>query len=255
MRHLGRVFVLALLSAGLLAADEDRPKEVQKRRVVVRVNVTDDNTYSYAYVEHGDGEPVVLDSFVTERGYLGISLLDLTPELRVHFEATESAGVMVSAVDEGGPAFESGLAAGDVVVAIDGQPVATSAEVTQTISHGRTGQSVRLDVIRDGHPETVEATLATQQRRQLDLGGLITLEARPGDVSGIDWHGEGAPRVELDPEVMSKALEQMRQHFESPEWRIQVERFGGSETDLEQRIRELRRRLQELEQELDELEH
>lgn len=244
-----------ILSVAPLAAAESETGEIEKKRVVVRVNVGDaDQEYRFVYVDHDDGEPVILDSFFVERGYLGVSLLELTPELRQHFGADAEAGIMISGVDDDGPAFKAGLQAGDVLVAIDSRRLTSSAEFVEIVSAGSGGQAVRLDVMRDRRSSSFEATLETRERRQVDLRGLILTPDRPGHRGGVDWHSRSAPRIELDPEVMNRALSRMRKHFEGQEWRRQLDPSVKEQSPLERRIQELEQRLKELETELEELE-
>src|SRR5688500_12390489 len=99
----------ALALAGLLfasstawASPEAQPapaprpdKQVHKRVIVV----------------DKDGKEHVYDSEGTRvrRGYLGVGLTEMTPELRAHFGVPEEAGVMVSSVEDGSPADKAGL--------------------------------------------------------------------------------------------------------------------------------------------------
>ena len=58
-----------------------------------------------------------------KRAHLGVSLVDLTDELREHFGAPKDAGLLVSSVEDGSPADKSGIQTGDIIVAIDGKDV------------------------------------------------------------------------------------------------------------------------------------
>lgn len=251
--------VLALAAAALFAAAPatSAPTEeriVETSRVVVRV--TDDpagQSYDYVFVDHEDGEPVLLDAVVADRGYLGVTLLDLTPELREHFGAPAEAGVMISRVEPESPAARSGLQAGDVLIAFDGARVDSATTAVQLVSGGRQGQIIEIDIRRDGVSSSVSATLETRRRRQLDLGGLLAGAEGDGRVLEHRLRMGTLPMVELDPESMGRALSLMREHFESPEWREQVKRFGGDREALQERIQQLEKRLRELERQLDDL--
>ena len=100
--------VILLASMQVLAADDVKDKKVERIVVGPRFKV------------------VSLISSV--RGYLGVSLLDLTPELREHFGRKET-GVMVLRVTADGPAAKAGLQVGDVITAIDGIAVDSSGDV------------------------------------------------------------------------------------------------------------------------------
>lgn len=245
------IAALGAAAAAPLAAEE---RIVETKRVVVRVDVDPGSLgYNYVFVDHEDGEPILLDSVLTDRGYLGVTLLDLTAELREHFGVPAESGVMISRVEADSPASTAGLQAGDILTAIDGARIGSATEVVQLVSAGEDGQTLELEVRRDGTSRSISATLATRQRKQLDLGGLIGARDRLGRIRAFDLQQDSIPMLELDPESMGRALSLMRQHFDSPEWQEQLERFGDDRESLEKRIRELEERLRELERELYEL--
>ena len=85
------------------------------------------------------------------RGWLGIELLDGA--------LANTAGVVITSPDAGGPAARAGLKAGDVITAINGAPISDVRGLTQTIHSLPPGSSVALSVSRNGHATTIEATL------------------------------------------------------------------------------------------------
>ncbi len=244
----------ALATASLVALLAPPPLPADERvvePVVVRVSTEPGGqAYSYVVVHGRDGEPLLLDSVLAERGYLGVSLLELTPELRQHFGAPAGAGVMISAVEPDSPGALAGLRAGDIVTALDDVAVDSAANVIQLVSGGRNGQLLEIDLVRDGVGDSAQATLSTQRRKQVDLGGLLRGPAAERHRHELELRRRAAPTVELDPESMGRALSRMREHFESPEWRERLKREGGDREGIEQRIRELEKRLAELERQL-----
>ncbi len=97
--------------------------------------------------------------------FLGVQLSDLTPELRTHFGVPEDAGVMVGKLVDGSPAFRAGLEVGDIVTAVDGEPVASSSALARAIRDHEDGDTVVLEVWRDGRVQKISATLEEQERR------------------------------------------------------------------------------------------
>jgi len=91
------------------------------------------------------------------RGYLGVSLRNLTPDLREEFRVQE--GVLVEGVEAGTPADKAGIQAGDVIVEIDGKPVSNDVALRDAIAEKGPNARVRIKLIREGKPITVEATL------------------------------------------------------------------------------------------------
>jgi serine protease Do len=94
---------------------------------------------------------------------LGLTLSDLTPELRSQYGlADDVEGVLVTEVDPAGNAAEKGLKAGDVILEVDQDAVATPAEVAKRINQSKEEgyRVVTLLVLRDGDPSWVAIRLA-----------------------------------------------------------------------------------------------
>jgi len=106
------------------------------------------------------------------RGYLGVSLQGLNPDLAQHFGLKTSQGALIAEVTPNGPGAKAGLKQGDVITAIDGKKVEGSDDLTMDVIAHEPGSTVTLDVVRNGQPTTVKATLGT----------------RPG---GTDWNKSG----------------------------------------------------------------
>jgi serine protease Do len=106
------------------------------------------------------------------RGYIGVSLQDLTPELGQHFGVKDSKGAVIADVTPDGPGAKAGLKQGDVITAIDGKKVGGSDDLTMDVISHEPGSTVTLDVVRNGQPTTVK----------------VTLGQRPG---GVDWNKPG----------------------------------------------------------------
>lgn len=94
------------------------------------------------------------------RGWLGVAIQDLSPDLARSLDLTGLEGVLVSDVVEGGPAARTGLSAGDVVVAVDGRPTRTVAQLRNRIALTRPGTKTTLSVIRAGAAKNVVVKLA-----------------------------------------------------------------------------------------------
>lgn len=98
------------------------------------------------------------------RAFLGVQLSDLTPELRAHFGVPDDAGVMVGKVVDGSPALRAGLEVGDIVTAVDGESVGSASELARLIRGHEDGETVVLEVWRDGKMEKISATLEERER-------------------------------------------------------------------------------------------
>jgi serine protease Do len=112
-----------------------------------------------------------------ERGYLGIELQELDPDLARMIGLSDTRGALVLDVQEGEPAAKAGLKRWDVIKTVSGQPVEDGDGLVRTISALRPGTEVRLGVIRDGRPLDLTA--------QLDLRGADEAPSEPASSSTV----------------------------------------------------------------------
>lgn len=121
------------------------------------------------------------------RGYMGVSLQELTPDLANQFGLKNAHGAIVSETVHGGPGDKAGLKSGDVITAIDGKEVQSSDDLTMDVISHSPGSTVTLSVVRDGKPMDVKVTL-TQRPGGVELakdnGGGDNNQ--PGDDNGSD---------------------------------------------------------------------
>ncbi len=103
------------------------------------------------------------------RGYMGVTLETLTPDLAQQFHVKGDHGAIVGDVTPNAPGAKAGLQSGDVITAIDGKKVDGPDDLTLDVISHAPGSTVSLDIIRNGEPMKVN----------------VTLGQRPG---GIDWN-------------------------------------------------------------------
>ena len=84
------------------------------------------------------------------RGWLGVGIQEITPDLAKAFKTKEQKGALVSDVNEQGPALKAGVQRGDVIVEFDGKEVQTVSELRNRVAQTLVGSNVKLKVIRDG---------------------------------------------------------------------------------------------------------
>lgn len=96
-------------------------------------------------------------------GFLGVTMTELTPELRTHFGVLEDAGVMISRIVADSPAERAGLRVGDVITRVDDDDVDSSMSLKHAISQREDGEAVVLEIWRDGQMETVTANLEERE--------------------------------------------------------------------------------------------
>lgn len=92
-----------------------------------------------------------------QRGYLGVLLSDLPADMKDELKAEQ--GVLIRSVEQDRPAARAGIEPGDVITEVDGIAVKNESHFREMIADKGPGAKVRLKVLRDGKPLTVEATL------------------------------------------------------------------------------------------------
>ncbi|MFB3885063.1 MAG: DegQ family serine endoprotease [Thermodesulfobacteriota bacterium] len=99
------------------------------------------------------------------RPWLGISVQDLTPEMMEHFKVKEKEGVLVGQIYPDTGAEKAGLVSGDIIKSVDDKTVKNANELVKEIQKKKVGQKIKLSIIRDGKPVTVEVTLTSMPEK------------------------------------------------------------------------------------------
>jgi serine protease Do/serine protease DegQ len=95
------------------------------------------------------------------RGLLGVSISDFNTETAEAYNIDEDIeGAFVQEVVSGSAAEIAGIKVGDVIVAVDDQKVASAADLRTNIGLRRSGETVRIKIIRNGKNKTITATLS-----------------------------------------------------------------------------------------------
>ena len=99
------------------------------------------------------------------RGWLGVSIQPLTPELAKSFGARDSKGVLVADVVPASPAAKAGVRAGDIVLQVDGKPVEDPASLSRAIALTKPGHVTKLTILRDRTEQTLPVTVGAPTER------------------------------------------------------------------------------------------
>jgi len=252
---------VAASTSALFAAGQKAPTH-EPQQVVHVITSSDDSATSDGVIkrrfvivgDNGSSESVVFPGLSRKRGYLGVRLVELTPELRRHFGVPSDVGVMISKIVEDSPAEKAGLAPGDIVTAIDGRDMESSVQVERTISTMGDGTAVNLEVWRGGTMLTLPATIVERERPVVDLGQIPIPDFE--DLRGrvlVDPDQIREHVIRIDPEGLEDALHQLELRVESPEFLEKFQALGQSRLELQQRIADLEERLKDLELQLDRL--
>jgi membrane-associated protease RseP (regulator of RpoE activity) len=191
------------------------------------------------------------------RGYLGVHVLELTPELRRHYSAPEETGVLVSRVEEGSPAADAGVEVGDVLLSVDGELIAGSWDLRRAVAPKRQGDAVSVEVVRGGRARALTATLEERQGKLLELGQMFQRdgEGRPLIVlpSEMEWEQFGEDMEKFGEEMGRMGEEMgaaMAEAMADPEVRRRITREVREREALQRQIELLERRLKDLERKL-----
>jgi serine protease DegQ len=117
-------------------------------------------------------EQIIQTGGVT-RGWIGVEVQDLTPELAESFKRPSTNGALIAGVLKGGPADRAGVKPGDILIAVDSQPVIDSSTMLNLIAALSPGQTATILVMRNQAEKTVKINVGkrpkpTAQEQYLD---------------------------------------------------------------------------------------
>jgi serine protease Do len=120
------------------------------------------------------------------RGWLGIEIQDVTRELADTMHLPNTDGVLVTAVAPNGAAARAGLASGDVILEVKGQPVNSTGQLRNAVASAGGGAKVKVLILREGKRTTLEATLGEMPGKLAKAVSAPAGAARPGEaLSGV----------------------------------------------------------------------
>jgi serine protease Do len=122
------------------------------------------------------------------RGYIGVALRDVDPDLQRSLGLSSASGALVQDVTEGSPGARAGLRPYDLIVAVDGKQVVRNDELIQLVSARQPGTSATLQIVRDGRPLNVQVKLAERPVRDPEpheIGEEAQPRSRIGSVLGM----------------------------------------------------------------------
>jgi serine protease Do len=132
-----------------------------------------------------------------QRGWVGISIQDLTPELAKSVKAENIKGVYVANVMKGGPADKAGLKAKDVILAYQGKEVSDSGTLRNEVAGTPIGQEAKITILRNGRKEEVTVRVGNLEDSTRMLAGVgkdrLGVEVRPLTTQETEKYG-------LDPD-------------------------------------------------------
>ena len=161
------------------------------------------------------------------RGWLGVAIQDLTPELAAQFGIGDTKGVLVSDVMDDSPAKKAGFERADVITEYDGRPMDSPTHLRNAVAQTPIGRKVTIKLIRDKKPKSIDVVIVEQPKslgqNGSEEGGEAT--APTGVLSDLDVR-------ELNEELAS------RYGLKSGERGVVVVRVKAGSTAEEMGVRE-----------------
>ncbi len=146
----------------------------------------------------------VMDSLVNEgkvtRGWLGVYIQDITPELAKQFKISTSKGALISDVMEGSPADKAGLQRGDVIVNYNGKEVENNSHLRNMVAQTPVGKATDIKIIRDGRMELLKVVI-----------GELPAEIAKGET------GEGSAGGVFRGLTLQNLTQELRKRLDIPE--------------------------------------
>jgi serine protease Do len=130
-----------------------------------------------------------------DRGYLGVHIEDVTPNLARAFHTT-AGGALIGDITAGGPAANAGLKKGDIVTELNGQAISDAGQLRQRIGTMDPNTKVAMKVMRDGKPMDVTVTLG-----EFPSEGERASTALPSGNSSESAAIQGVTVESLTPEI------------------------------------------------------
>ena len=144
------------------------------------------------------------------RGWLGVQIQPVTAGIADSLGLKKVAGAIVAEPQSGSPAAKAGLESGDIITAVNGMQVKDARDLARTIGMMAPDSSIKLEIVRNGEPRSITATLAQVPNEQQASAGSdsakptsgvphLGLQVAPaGEVSGAGEKGVVVTAVEPD---------------------------------------------------------
>ena len=112
----------------------------------------------------------------TRRGWLGVRIQDVTPDVAEAMGLAEAKGALITDVPDG-PAKDAGMLAGDVITTFDGKEIADVRDLTRQVADSPVGSAVPVVVLREGETTTLSVTLG--RREEAEAAEVVPAAAEP----------------------------------------------------------------------------
>jgi serine protease Do len=159
-----------------------------------------------------------------DRGYLGVSIEDVTPALAKAFHATTSGGALLGDVTANGPAANAGLKKGDIITELNGQPVTGRDQLRERIGTMDPNTKVNLKVMRDGRIMDLAVQLGeypTEGERASAAGPSENSESALQGVTVENLTPDVAQQLKLSPSTKGVVVDKVNPSSDAAEAGLQ----------------------------------
>jgi serine protease Do len=170
---------VAMMSLSMMAVAQEAAKPVEKA------------PKAFTFTFGGDG------------GYLGVQTVEINKDNYTKFGLSSVRGVAIEKVVEGSPAANAGLRDGDVIIAVNGDEVASSRKLTRLITEIDPDHTAKITVLRNGSQQDVTATLGRRPTPRFENGSFAT--TLPGGIEIPDL--KEFPRIDVPGVAMAPGME------------------------------------------------
>jgi serine protease Do len=130
------------------------------------------------------------------RGWLGVAIQDVSPEMADYYGVEAKKGVFVADVFKGDPADAAGIKPKDIIVEVNGQKVETTRQLTSLVAEIPVGQTAKVKVLREGKPRVLDVKIGKRDDKKTAARGEAP-EKRGEDPLGLRVSG-------LTPEIAQR---------------------------------------------------
>ena len=157
----------------------------------------------------------VMDSIIKNgkviRGWLGVGIQDLTPDLAKSLGLKETTGALVSGVMKNGPAEKAGIKRGDIIIELDGKTVGDSRLLRNMVADNAPGKTVTVTLLRKDKKESLKVTLGEFQDNKVAKKADFDFENILKDVVVQDLTPELRERLNIPADITGVVVAQIGQ--------------------------------------------
>jgi len=111
----------------------------------------------------------LVDGGEVKRGRIGVTIQDITPDLKEALNLTTDSGALVNAVLDDSPADKAGIKKGDIIVEFNKEPILDGSDIRNAVGYVKPGESAKISYIRDGRrrSSSIKVEAFTEERESL----------------------------------------------------------------------------------------